>query len=104
MTHTVAAREANQRFSDPLGYAASQEEAIAIILQARAVRFCTLTCKGKLARTSEIAMDQVWRGAATIFAVDETGLVDRIDTVSDHNWSFWDVNIRGLRNERTVAG
>lgn len=64
-----------------------------ITLQALAELFRTLTGKGRLDPARAIAVVQAWRDAATIVAADETCLVDAMDAVADHDWSFWDAMI-----------
>jgi predicted nucleic acid-binding protein len=36
---------------------------------------------------------QAWRDFAPIFVADETCLVDAMDAVAAHSWSFWDAMI-----------
>jgi predicted nucleic acid-binding protein len=40
-----------------------------------------------------IEIVQGWRDAVTVVAADETCLVDAMDAVSEHGWSFWDAMI-----------
>jgi len=64
-----------------------------ITLQALAELFRTLTGKGKVGPAEAIEMVQMWRDAATIVAADDICLVDAMDAVADHGWSFWDAMI-----------
>jgi len=64
-----------------------------ITLQALAELFRTLTGTGKVAPAKAIEIVQAWRDAAPVFAADETCLVDAMDAVADHAWSFWDAMI-----------
>jgi predicted nucleic acid-binding protein len=64
-----------------------------ITLQALAELFRTLTGKGRLAPAQAVEVVQRWRDSATIFVADETCLVDAMDAVADHHWSFWDAMI-----------
>lgn len=64
-----------------------------ITLQALAELFRTLTGKGKIDPVTAIAVIQTWRDAARIVAADDVCLVDAMDAVADHGWSFWDAMI-----------
>jgi predicted nucleic acid-binding protein len=64
-----------------------------ITLQALAELFRTLTGKGKVKPATAIEIVQGWRDAVTVVAADETCLVDAMDAVSEHGWSFWDAMI-----------
>ena len=64
-----------------------------VTLQALAELFRTLTGKGKIAPAKAIEMVQLWRDAATVVAADDICLVDAMDAVADHGWSFWDAMI-----------
>lgn len=61
-----------------------------ITLQALAELFRTLTGKGKLDPAKAIEVVQMWRDAATVVAADDICLIDAMDAVADHGWSFWD--------------
>jgi predicted nucleic acid-binding protein len=61
-----------------------------IILQALAELFRTLTGKGKIEPAKAIEVVQAWRDVAPVFSADDVCLVDAMDAVADHNWSFWD--------------
>ncbi|MEI9984218.1 MAG: PIN domain-containing protein [Aliidongia sp.] len=61
-----------------------------IMLQALAELFRTLTGKGKVEPAKAIAVVQAWRDAVPVFAADDTCLLDAMDAVADHGWSFWD--------------
>ncbi len=60
------------------------------MLQALAELFRTLTGKGKVEPAKAIAVVQAWRDAVPVFAADDTCLLDAMDAVADHGWSFWD--------------
>jgi len=64
-----------------------------VTLQALAELFRTLTGKGKIAPAKAIEMVQLWRDAAPVVAADDVCLLDAMDAVSDHGWSFWDAMI-----------
>jgi len=64
-----------------------------ITLQALAELFRALTGKGKLAPTEAAKVVQDWRDVAPVFAADDMCLVDAMDAVATHNWSFWDAMI-----------
>ena len=61
-----------------------------ILLQALAELFRTLTGKGKVEPAEAMKVVQAWRDVAPVFAADDMCLVDAMDAVADHNWSFWD--------------
>jgi predicted nucleic acid-binding protein len=64
-----------------------------ITLQALAELFRTLTGKRKLGAAQAAGIVQAWRDAAPVFAADDICLVDAMDAVADHGWSFWDAMI-----------
>jgi predicted nucleic acid-binding protein len=64
-----------------------------ISLQALAELFRTLTGKGKVEPARAIEIVQAWRDAVPIVAADETCLMDAMDAVADHAFSFWDAMI-----------
>ena len=64
-----------------------------VTLQALAELFRTLIGKGKIAPAKAIELVQLWRDAATVVAADDICLVDAMDAVADHGWSFWDAMI-----------
>lgn len=61
-----------------------------IILQALAELFRTLTGKSKMDPAEAIKVVQRWRDAAPLYAADDVCLIDAMDAVAEHNWSFWD--------------
>lgn len=61
-----------------------------ITLQALSELFRTLTAKGKVAPAAAVEIVQGWRDAAPIFAADEACLLDAMEVVLNHTWSFWD--------------
>jgi len=61
-----------------------------ITLQALAELFRALTGKGKVVPEEAIKIVQAWRDVAPVFAADDMCLVDAMDAVTDHHWSFWD--------------
>jgi len=61
-----------------------------ITLQSLAELFRILTGKNKLPPAEAIKVVQAWRDVAPVFAADDMCLVDAMDAVADHNWSFWD--------------
>jgi predicted nucleic acid-binding protein len=61
-----------------------------ITLQALAELFRTLTGKGKVSPAEAMRVVQAWRDVAPIFAADDMCLVDAMDAVTHHSWSFWD--------------
>jgi len=64
-----------------------------ITLQALGELFRTLTGKGKVPAKVAAQVVQTYRDSAQIFAADETSLVDAMDAVAVHGWSFWDAMI-----------
>lgn len=64
-----------------------------ILLQALAELFRALTGKGKASPAKAIEVVQAWRDATPIFAADDICLIDAMDAVADHGWSFWDAMI-----------
>lgn len=64
-----------------------------ITLQALAELFRTMTWKGKVKPAKAIEVVQGWRDAVPVFAADEICLIDAMDAVNDHGWSFWDAMI-----------
>jgi predicted nucleic acid-binding protein len=64
-----------------------------VTLQSLAELFRALTGKGKAAPAQAIGVVQAWRDAATIFAADDACLIDAMDAVADHGFSFWDAMI-----------
>lgn len=61
-----------------------------ITLQALAELFRALTGKGKVAPAEATKIVHAWRDVAPVFAADDMCLVDAMDAVTDHNWSFRD--------------
>lgn len=61
-----------------------------ITLQALAELFRALTGKGKAAPAQAAAIVHAWRDVAPVFAADDMCLVDAMDAVADHSWSFRD--------------
>jgi len=61
-----------------------------ITLQALAELFRALTGKGKVAPEEAMGIVQAWRDVAPVFAADDTCLIDAMDAVTIHGWSFWD--------------
>lgn len=61
-----------------------------ITLQALAELFRALTGKGKLSPDRAQNIVQAWRDVAPVFAADDMCLVDAMDAVVAHSWSFWD--------------
>jgi predicted nucleic acid-binding protein len=61
-----------------------------IMLQALAELFRTLTGRRNVAPAKAIGIVQAWRDVAPVFAADDLCLVDAMDAVADHQWSFWD--------------
>jgi predicted nucleic acid-binding protein len=64
-----------------------------ITLQSLAELFCVLTRKNRIETARAIKLVQGWRDFAPVFAADEASLVDAMDAVADHGWSFWDAMI-----------
>ena len=64
-----------------------------VTLQSLAELFRVLTRKGKVEAVKAIEVVQAWRDAAPVFAADETCLVDAMEAVAAHGWSFWDAMI-----------
>lgn len=61
-----------------------------VTLQALAELFRTLTGKHRIAPAVASDIVQGWRDAVPIFAADDICLVDAMDAVAAHSWSFWD--------------
>jgi predicted nucleic acid-binding protein len=61
-----------------------------ITLQALAELFRALTGKGKMAPIEAAKVVHAWRDVAPVFAADDMCLIDAMDAVVEHNWSFWD--------------
>ena len=64
-----------------------------ITLQALAELFRTLTGKSRMAPAEATKIVQAWRDVVPVFAADDMCLIDAMDAVSAHNWSFWDAMI-----------
>ncbi|MDZ5649043.1 PIN domain-containing protein [Nitrospirillum sp. BR 11828] len=64
-----------------------------LTVQALAEFFRTLTGRHKVPAARAAAMVQVWRDALPVVAADDICLVDAMDAVASHNWSFWDAMI-----------
>ncbi len=64
-----------------------------ITLQALAELFRALTVKRRIAPVKAAEIIQGWRDAVPIVAADEICLVDAMDAVAAHGWSFWDAMI-----------
>ncbi|MEC4589394.1 MULTISPECIES: PIN domain-containing protein [Nitrospirillum] len=61
-----------------------------LTVQALAELFRALTGRHKVPAARAAAMVQVWRDAMPVVAADEICLVEAMDAVAAHNWSFWD--------------
>jgi predicted nucleic acid-binding protein len=61
--------------------------------QSLAELFRVLTRKGKVEAAKAIELVQALRDAAPVFAADATCLVDAMEAVAAHGWSFWDAMI-----------
>ncbi|MDE1145549.1 MAG: PIN domain-containing protein [Azospirillaceae bacterium] len=55
--------------------------------------FRALTGRHKVPASHAAAMVQAWRDALPVVAADDQCLVDAMDAVTAHNWSFWDAMI-----------
>ena len=65
-----------------------------LTLQSLAELFRTLTGpKMRLAPAAAAGIVQQWRDVLPVVAADETCLVDAMDAVASHGWSFWDAMI-----------
>jgi len=64
-----------------------------VTLQALGELFRTLTGKVMVKPATAIAIVHGWRDAVPVFAADEICLIDAMDAVSDHGWSFRDAMI-----------
>jgi len=64
-----------------------------VTLQSLAELFRVLTRKGKVEAAKAIEVVQAWRDVAPVYAADEACLVDAMDAVAEHGWSFWDAMI-----------
>ncbi len=64
-----------------------------VTLQALAELFRTLTGKYKISPIKAAAIVQGWRDTVPVIAADEACLVDAMDAVAAHSWSFWDAMI-----------
>ncbi len=64
-----------------------------VTLQSLAELFRVLTRKGKVEAAKAIELVQAWRDAAPVFAADEACLVDAMEAVAAHGWSFWNAMI-----------
>ncbi len=60
-----------------------------VTLQSLAELFRTLTGKYRVSPAVAAEIVQGWRDTAPVVAADETCLVDAMDTVAAHSWSFW---------------
>lgn len=61
-----------------------------ITLQALGELFRILTAKMRVAPSIATEIVQDWRDAVPVVVADETCLVDAMDAVAAHGWSFWD--------------
>lgn len=61
-----------------------------VTLQALAELFRTLTRKYHVSPVAAAAIVQGWRDTVPVVVADETCLVDAMDAVAAHSWSFWD--------------
>ena len=65
-----------------------------LTLQSLAELFRTLTgAKMRLTPATAAGIVQQWRDVLPIAAADETCLIDAMDAVASHGWSFWDAMI-----------
>lgn len=65
-----------------------------LILQSLAELFRTLTgSKMGIAPAQAAALVQNWRDALPVVAADDACLIDAMDAVTHHGWSFWDAMI-----------
>ncbi len=65
-----------------------------LTLQSLAELFRTLTGpKMRVAPATAAGIVQQWRDALPVVAADEASLVDAMDAVTHHGWSFWDAMI-----------
>jgi predicted nucleic acid-binding protein len=64
-----------------------------LTIQALAELFRALTGRHKVPAERAAAMIQVWRDALPVVAADEVCLVEAMDAVAAHSWSFWDAMI-----------
>lgn len=90
----AADRDAGDRHRIALGLVRQARGRDCILtLQALAELFRALTGKGKVSPLQATGIVQAWRDAVPVFAADEMCLVDAMDAVNDHGWSFWDAMI-----------
>jgi predicted nucleic acid-binding protein len=61
-----------------------------VTLQALGELFRALTGKFKVPAGEAIARVDEWRSAIPVVAADESCLIDAMDAVAGHGWSFWD--------------
>jgi predicted nucleic acid-binding protein len=61
-----------------------------VTLQALGEAFRILLVKYKVPSAGAAARVDEWRSAMPVVAADETCLIDAMDAVSGHGWSFWD--------------
>jgi predicted nucleic acid-binding protein len=64
-----------------------------VTLQALGELFRALTAKHRVAPVKAAEIVQGWRDAVPVFAADEICLVDAMEAVAAHSWSFWDAMI-----------